>query len=147
MSPFLLLCFKAPMGPSGHVSGRNNHFACFPARSPSALCLLLRQREAQRLSKRRRGPGERGRLGGTSGSNWDLLGSLSVGLEMVLSGGSGGMCWDMVGAHGVLSSTWLGGTCEHVCMWEIMKKSNTVSHRGLSFLLMGGRRSWCYGSC
>lgn len=27
-----------------------------------------------------------------------------------------------MGAHGVLSSTWLGGTCEDVCTWEIMKK-------------------------
>lgn len=53
----------------------------------------------------------------------------------------------VVGAHRVLSSTWLGGTCEDVCTWEIMKKSNTVSHKRLSLLLMGGRQDWCYGLC
>lgn len=56
----------------------------------------------------------------------------------------------MVGAHSVLSSTWLGGTREDVCTWEIMKKNqqpSTVSHKKLSLLLMAGRQDWYYGSC
>lgn len=73
-----------------------------------------------------------------------LLGLLMSGWRWFLLEGLG----SMVGAHRVLSSTWLGGTCEDVCAWEIMKKkSNTVSHKKLSLLLMGGRQDWCYGSC
>lgn len=161
LSPFRLLCFQARMGPSApfpslHLSGLNNPSENFPVlklvHPHIPLChLSLPSLSCSAIVKSERGfqhagscPDAMERPGGTSRSNLGLLGSFMSGWRWFLLEGLG----SMVGAHRMLSSTWLGGTCEDVCAWEIMKKkSNTVSHKKLSLLLMGGRQDWCYGSC
>lgn len=160
LSPVLLLCFKARMGPSApfpslHLSGLNHHFTSFPVLKRVHLYLPLCHLSFPSLPCSASVKSERGFQNagsaqmewkgpvGPVGQTWACWAHSVCGWRWLLLEG----LRSVVGAHRVLSSTWLGGTCEDMCTWEIMKKNPTLSHKRLSLLLMGGRQDWCYGLC
>lgn len=135
LSPFLLLCFKARMGPSApfpslHRSGLNHHFASFPVLKRVHLCLPLCHLSFPSLFCSASVKSERGFQNagsaqmewkgpvGPVGQTWACWARSVCGWRWLLREG----LRSVVGAHRVLSSTWLGGMCEDVCTWEIMKK-------------------------